>query len=177
MIGVIWCFFWCIHSFLSWLQLFSQLLYPIMKIFFIWLTHSSRKVCLLWIIDHLYFQENPATLQAILSGEINIASSHQQGHRDRALALLHQVIEDAHMGKRQFLSGKIFYAKILCLKIPGSTFILYLVDNIINDSWAYAYAVVLGSLISPLCLGYYRCLSDSWLSYVVVLKFYMWNSG
>ncbi|XP_057524069.1 uncharacterized protein LOC130803870 isoform X3 [Amaranthus tricolor] len=52
-------------------------------------------------------QENPATLQAILSGEINIASSHLQGHRDRALALLHQVIEDAHMGKRQFLSGKL----------------------------------------------------------------------
>ncbi|XP_021746280.1 uncharacterized protein LOC110712151 isoform X1 [Chenopodium quinoa] len=52
-------------------------------------------------------EENSATLQSILSGEMNITFSHQQGHRDRALALLHQMIEDAHMGKRQFLSGKL----------------------------------------------------------------------
>lgn len=29
------------------------------------------------------------------------------GHRDRALVMLHQMIEDAHMGKRQFLSGNL----------------------------------------------------------------------
>ncbi|WMV42818.1 hypothetical protein MTR67_036203 [Solanum verrucosum] len=31
----------------------------------------------------------------------------RQGHKERALAMLHQMIEDAHMGKRQFLSGKL----------------------------------------------------------------------
>ncbi|CAL0305695.1 unnamed protein product [Lupinus luteus] len=55
-------------------------------------------------------QDNSPTIQAILSGEIAITSSkesHRQEQRDRALALLHQMIEDAHMGKRQFLSGKL----------------------------------------------------------------------
>lgn len=51
-------------------------------------------------------QEQPLTLQAILSGE-TILASQQQGQRDRALAMLHQMIEDANMGKRQFLSGKL----------------------------------------------------------------------
>ncbi|KNA04878.1 hypothetical protein SOVF_195620 isoform A [Spinacia oleracea] len=58
-------------------------------------------------LRELLEQENSATLQAVLSGELNFTASHQQGHRDRALALLHQMIEDAHMGKRQFLSGKL----------------------------------------------------------------------
>ncbi|KAF7830212.1 Protein isoform A [Senna tora] len=55
-------------------------------------------------------QDNPPTLQAVLSGEIVITSlkeSQRQEQRERALALLHQMIEDAHMGKRQFLSGKL----------------------------------------------------------------------
>ncbi|XP_059645057.1 uncharacterized protein LOC132286709 isoform X2 [Cornus florida] len=55
-------------------------------------------------------QDKPPALQAILSGEITVSSSkesHRQGHRERALALLHQMIEDAHRGKRQFLSGKL----------------------------------------------------------------------
>ncbi|MED6195197.1 hypothetical protein PIB30_035809, partial [Stylosanthes scabra] len=55
-------------------------------------------------------QDNPPALQAILSGEIVITSpkeSHRQEQRERALALLHQMIEDAHMDKRQFLSGKL----------------------------------------------------------------------
>ncbi|XP_042498960.1 uncharacterized protein LOC122077177 [Macadamia integrifolia] len=56
-------------------------------------------------------QEKPPTLQAILSGETILSSSsresNRQGHRQRALAILHQMIEDAHMGKRQFLSGKL----------------------------------------------------------------------
>ncbi|KAG2699968.1 hypothetical protein I3760_07G212600 [Carya illinoinensis] len=55
-------------------------------------------------------QDNPPTLQALLSGEIIISSSketHRQGQRERALAMLHQMIEDAHRGKRQFLSGKL----------------------------------------------------------------------
>ncbi|KAK9698114.1 hypothetical protein RND81_08G083600 [Saponaria officinalis] len=51
-------------------------------------------------------QENRATLQAILSGESMITSQHQ-GRRDRALSMLHQMMEDAHLGKRQFLSGKL----------------------------------------------------------------------
>lgn len=53
-------------------------------------------------------QDNPPALQAILSGEIIVPSakeSQRQGQRERALAMLHQMIEDAHMGKRQFLSG------------------------------------------------------------------------
>lgn len=55
-------------------------------------------------------QDNPPALQAILSGDIVITSvkeSHRQEQRERALALLHQMIEDAHTGKRQFLSGKL----------------------------------------------------------------------
>ncbi|KAH9761009.1 zinc finger FYVE domain-containing protein [Citrus sinensis] len=55
-------------------------------------------------------QDNPSPLQAILAGEIIISStkeSHRQGQRERALAMLHQMIEDAHKGKRQFLSGKL----------------------------------------------------------------------
>ncbi|XVE97525.1 hypothetical protein REPUB_Repub03eG0027100 [Reevesia pubescens] len=55
-------------------------------------------------------QDSPPVLQAILTGEISISSakdSHRQGQRERALALLLQMIEDAHMGKRQFLSGKL----------------------------------------------------------------------
>ncbi|XP_030548723.1 uncharacterized protein LOC115753985 isoform X2 [Rhodamnia argentea] len=56
-------------------------------------------------------QDNPPAIQEILSGEIIISSSkdsHRQGQRERALGLLHQMIEDAHRGKRQFLSGKLY---------------------------------------------------------------------
>lgn len=55
-------------------------------------------------------QDKPPALPAILSGEIIISSSketYRQGQRERALAILHQMIEDAHKGKRQFLSGKL----------------------------------------------------------------------
>ncbi|GAB2223083.1 hypothetical protein Droror1_Dr00017220 [Drosera rotundifolia] len=52
-------------------------------------------------------QENSPALQTILSGDITVGSSTRQGQRDRALAMLHQMIEDAHRGKRQFLSGKL----------------------------------------------------------------------
>ncbi|KAK8581989.1 hypothetical protein V6N13_144978 [Hibiscus sabdariffa] len=55
-------------------------------------------------------QDSPPVLQAMLTGEISISSakdSHRHGQKERALALLHQMIEDAHMGKRQFLSGKL----------------------------------------------------------------------
>ncbi|KAJ9702451.1 hypothetical protein PVL29_004268 [Vitis rotundifolia] len=55
-------------------------------------------------------QDTPPALPAILSGEIIISSSketYRQGQRERALAILHQMIEDAHKGKRQFLSGKL----------------------------------------------------------------------
>ena len=45
----------------------------------------------------------------------------RQEQRERALALLHQMIEDAHQGKRQFLSGKYFGPMIppFCLDILG----------------------------------------------------------
>ncbi|PIA65102.1 hypothetical protein AQUCO_00100529v1 [Aquilegia coerulea] len=55
-------------------------------------------------------QENSSSLQSILSGETIISSSielNRQGQKQRALAILHQMIEDAHRGKRQFLSGKL----------------------------------------------------------------------
>ncbi|KAF5743274.1 Zinc finger FYVE domain-containing protein 26 isoform 3 [Tripterygium wilfordii] len=55
-------------------------------------------------------QDNPPVLQAILSDNNFVSSSKEsqrQGQRERALALLHRMIEDAHRGKRQFLSGKL----------------------------------------------------------------------
>ena len=62
----------------------------------------------LLILFHGLLQDNPPPLQAFLSGDIIISSSketHRQGQRERALGMLHQMIEDAHRGKRQFLSG------------------------------------------------------------------------
>ncbi|XP_011622545.1 uncharacterized protein LOC18432072 [Amborella trichopoda] len=50
------------------------------------------------------------SLQAILRGDMVVSpssESNRQGQRQRALAILHQMIEDAHKGKRQFLSGKL----------------------------------------------------------------------
>ncbi|CAN4076572.1 unnamed protein product [Withania somnifera] len=55
-------------------------------------------------------QDKPSALQDILTGEMILLSSkdfHRHGHKERALVMLHQMIEDAHMGKRQFLSGKL----------------------------------------------------------------------
>lgn len=62
------------------------------------------------------FQDNPQILQASFSGDTIISSateSHRQGQKDRVLAMLHQMIEDAHKGKRQFLSGIIFFFSFL----------------------------------------------------------------
>lgn len=59
--------------------------------------------------DSLLFQDKSSALQVILSGEMLLLFSkefNRQGHRERALVMLHQMIEDAHIGKRQFLSGK-----------------------------------------------------------------------
>ncbi|KAF8034628.1 hypothetical protein BT93_C0822 [Corymbia citriodora subsp. variegata] len=57
-------------------------------------------------------QDNSPAIQAILSREIVVSSSkdsYRQGRRRKhALVLLHQMIEDAHRGKRQFLSGKLY---------------------------------------------------------------------
>ncbi|CAH9122192.1 unnamed protein product [Cuscuta epithymum] len=61
-------------------------------------------------LQELLEQEKSSDLQVILSGEELGSSSkefNRQGHRERALVMLHQMIEDAHMGKRQFLSGKL----------------------------------------------------------------------
>ncbi|CAI9094379.1 OLC1v1030104C1 [Oldenlandia corymbosa var. corymbosa] len=55
-------------------------------------------------------QDKYPTLQAIFTGEMILLISKEfqrQGHRERALVMLHQMIEDAHQGKRQFLSGKL----------------------------------------------------------------------
>ncbi|XP_051127624.1 uncharacterized protein LOC127249073 isoform X2 [Andrographis paniculata] len=76
-----------------------------------------REMAIISIVKHvlknfleLLEQDESPALQAALSGEkIQMLSKefHRQGNRDRALVLLHQMIEDAHMGKRQFLSGKL----------------------------------------------------------------------
>ncbi|KAG8375537.1 hypothetical protein BUALT_Bualt10G0110000 [Buddleja alternifolia] len=61
-------------------------------------------------LSELLEQDKPPPLQALLSGEMILSLSkefHRQGNRDRALVMLHQMIEDAHKGKRQFLSGKL----------------------------------------------------------------------
>ena len=53
--------------------------------------------------------EKQQTLQSVLSGNdmVNISTENaKQGHRYRALSILQQTIEDAHSGKRMFLSGK-----------------------------------------------------------------------
>ncbi|XP_010526122.1 PREDICTED: uncharacterized protein LOC104803772 [Tarenaya hassleriana] len=68
----------------------------------------SRRVlkCLHEFLEH----DNPPVLQAVFSGDTIISScmeSHRPGQKDRALALLQQMIDDAHKGKRQFLSGKL----------------------------------------------------------------------
>ncbi|XP_004303436.1 PREDICTED: uncharacterized protein LOC101291736 [Fragaria vesca subsp. vesca] len=55
-------------------------------------------------------QDDPPALQATLSGEMLISSpkdSQRLGQRERVLDMLHHMIEDAHKGKRQFLSGKL----------------------------------------------------------------------
>ncbi|KAL0323863.1 UNVERIFIED_CONTAM: hypothetical protein Scaly_2353400, partial [Sesamum calycinum] len=55
-------------------------------------------------------QDKPPALQEFLSGETILSLSkefHRKGNRDRALVMLHQMIEDAHKGKQQFLSGKL----------------------------------------------------------------------
>lgn len=75
---------------------------------------------ILWL--HIFFQDENPGLQAILSGEIIISTSKElthQGQKDRALAMLHQMIEDAHKGKRQFLSGMLF----ALIVFVGKTFI------------------------------------------------------
>jgi len=76
-------------------------------------TNAMKKtVILVMSLYDLLLQDNPPALQAILSGEVVITStkeSHRQEQRERALALLHLMIEDAHMGKRQFLSGMSFF--------------------------------------------------------------------
>lgn len=55
-------------------------------------------------------QEKAPRLQTILVEEMDVLPSNEpfrQGQRQRALVILHQMIDDAHKGKRQFLSGKL----------------------------------------------------------------------
>lgn len=53
-----------------------------------------------------HFKDKYPALQAILSGDMIVSKEFQrQGHQERALVMLHQMMEDAHQGKRQFLSG------------------------------------------------------------------------
>ncbi|KAG6474190.1 uncharacterized protein LOC122028060 isoform X1 [Zingiber officinale] len=65
------------------------------------------------ILQHLYDlleQEKSLTLQEILSEErmiFPVNEPSKKGQRQRAIVILHQMIDDAHQGKRQFLSGKL----------------------------------------------------------------------
>lgn len=63
-------------------------------------TNKNSQICV----------EKNQTLQSLLSGTdmVNIVlEMAKYGHRYRALNILQQTIEDAHNGKRQFLSGKM----------------------------------------------------------------------
>lgn len=54
-------------------------------------------------------QDRSRALQTTFSGADIVSSGIdvvRQGPKQRALGILHQIIEDAHNGKRQFLSGK-----------------------------------------------------------------------
>ncbi|XP_073135906.1 uncharacterized protein [Henckelia pumila] len=76
-----------------------------------------REVAIIYIVkrvlkrlSEMSEQEKSPALQAILSGEVILPLSKEfqkQGNKERALVMLHQMIEDAHKGKRQFLSGKL----------------------------------------------------------------------
>lgn len=60
------------------------------------------------------------TLQEILAEEITISQSNEpskQGQRQRALVILHQMIDDAHQGKRQFLSGNCTIMYLVCIEL------------------------------------------------------------
>ncbi|KAL6985378.1 hypothetical protein U1Q18_018754 [Sarracenia purpurea var. burkii] len=77
-------------------------------------------------LHELLEQDKPPALQAIFSGDTIISSSkdlHWQGHRERALSMLHQMIEDAHKGKRQFLSGT--YVSFILRPTPSSLFSVF----------------------------------------------------
>ncbi|EPS72500.1 hypothetical protein M569_02257, partial [Genlisea aurea] len=70
---------------------------------------STVKRVLRCLFD-LLEQGQPLALPDLILGETVFPSwkeSRRHGNRDRALILLNQMIEDAHMGKRQFLSGKL----------------------------------------------------------------------
>ncbi|KAL4570212.1 hypothetical protein LXL04_025863 [Taraxacum kok-saghyz] len=59
-------------------------------------------------LQELLEQDKFPVLQSLLTGDlINTKIFQKQVHRERALSMLHQMIQDAHMGKRQFLSGKL----------------------------------------------------------------------
>ncbi|XP_064990639.1 uncharacterized protein LOC135628052 isoform X1 [Musa acuminata AAA Group] len=72
-------------------------------------------------------QEKSLTLQEILAEEITISQSNEpskQGQRQRAIVILHQMIDDAHQGKRQFLSGKLHnLAKALAIEEAESNYL------------------------------------------------------
>ncbi|KAK9149468.1 hypothetical protein Scep_008225 [Stephania cephalantha] len=59
--------------------------------------------CLNEFLEQVYF-EGLFTVSIISSSK----EFSRQGQRQRALSILHQMIEDAHRGKRQFLSGKLY---------------------------------------------------------------------
>ncbi|WOL00352.1 hypothetical protein Cni_G09065 [Canna indica] len=82
------------------------------------------------ILQRLYDlleQEKSLSLQEILAEEITISPSNEpskQGQRQRAIVILHQMINDAHQGKRQFLSGKLHnLAKALALEEAESNYL------------------------------------------------------
>lgn len=68
----------------------------------------TRRV--LQCLHDLLEQEKSPTLQEILAEGMSSSLSNEpnrQGQRQRALVILQQMIDDAHKGKRQFLSGKL----------------------------------------------------------------------
>lgn len=83
------------------------------------LTHweQVQELCIISVVkrvlqrlEECLEQYKAGTLQSMLSGETVLSAyyeNNRQGHKQRALVSLQQIIEDAHRGKRQFLSGKL----------------------------------------------------------------------
>ncbi|KAL3693637.1 hypothetical protein R1sor_007288 [Riccia sorocarpa] len=75
---------------------------------------QKQEACLVFVLrrviqrlQELLEQDRYRPLQASLSGADMVSPGTEVGSRQRALGILQQTIEDAHEGKRQFLSGTL----------------------------------------------------------------------
>lgn len=76
----------------------------------------------------IFFKDKASVIQDMLAEEMAVSlstESSKQGQRQRALVILHQMIDDAHKGKRQFLSGNFPCIKLGLISY-GSGYTLFL---------------------------------------------------